>query len=57
MRTITATRPRSLRLRGDQYQCGRCGRIAKYNTVRGKPTLCRDCQDVQTTTTFIEAQS
>jgi len=55
--SITATRPRSARLRGDQYQCGRCGRIAKFNTVRGKPTLCRDCQDVQTTTTFIEAQS
>jgi len=57
MRTITATRPRSLRLRGDQYQCSRCGRITKFNASRGKPALCRDCQDVQTTTTFIEAQS
>jgi hypothetical protein len=54
MRTITATRPRSLRLRGDQYQCGRCGRIAKFNTVRGRPELCGDCKEIETTLTETE---
>jgi len=46
-------------LPGDHYRCTRCGHEAKYNRSRGRgrPDLCRDCTDVQTTTTFIEAQS
>lgn len=47
--TITGTRVRSrTSLPGDHYRCLRCGFEAKFNRGRGRPTLCGDCQEVET---------
>lgn len=43
---MNATRRPVLGLATDQYVCGRCGILRRYNPSRKKPALCSDCQTV-----------
>jgi hypothetical protein len=46
--SVTGTLVFSDRLRGNEYECRRCGicRTFKQDKGRSKPTCCRDCRGV-----------
>ncbi len=56
MNTVTGTPVRGSRLRGVEYQCGRCDGVFAFHRKRdahridrpgGKPTVCGDCTEVE----------